>query len=204
MIAFGSTQDSRAIMIMASAPPGRRGPSRHRFRGEFRALGGLPIRTTTQTEDTLVIKRLREQLTGRTSPVRLEERPVVPPDIPAELHRLKHRLPSLIGSMVATADGLVLTHDLDSVEPGGLAALTAAALGVAARLTETTGAGPFHELLTRGQHGYVATYAAGSAFVLTLVAGPDTNVGLLHFEARQAAERIAQHARAAVRGPRQP
>lgn len=64
-----------------------------------------------------------------------------------------------------------------------MAALTAAALGVAQRLTESTGQGGFRELLVRGDDGYVATYAAGGSAVLTLLAEPRINVGRLHLEA---------------------
>lgn len=42
----------------------------------------------------------------------------------------------------------------------------------------------------RGEHGYVATYAAGGSCVLTLLAHPDVNVGRLHLEARRSAQRI--------------
>ncbi|GAA1961303.1 roadblock/LC7 domain-containing protein [Kitasatospora viridis] len=123
----------------------------------------------------------------------------VTPDILGELMELRARLPQLSGGLVATIDGLVIAHDTDGVEPEGVAALTAAALGVGARLAEATGQGNFLELLTRGEHGYIATYAAGAFTVLTLFAGPDVNVGLLHFEARRAGTRIAQYTDAALR-----
>jgi predicted regulator of Ras-like GTPase activity (Roadblock/LC7/MglB family) len=61
---------------------------------------------------------------------------------------------------------------------------------VGARLTDATGQGAFRELLARGEHGYVATYAAGGTAILTVVAGPDTNVGRLHLEARRSSGRI--------------
>ena len=73
-----------------------------------------------------------------------------------------------------------------------MAALTAAALGVAVRLTDGTGQGAFRELLLRGELGYVATYAAGSSAVLTLLAEPRINVGRLHLEARRSSARIGE------------
>ncbi|MEU9101014.1 roadblock/LC7 domain-containing protein [Streptomyces sp. NPDC048361] len=110
-------------------------------------------------------------------------------EVLAELHRLRVRLPQLNGAMAASVDGLVLAQDsTDEAEP--LAALTAAALGVAQRLTDTAGQGAFRELLLRGDDGYVATYAAGSSAVLTLLAQPRINVGRLHLEARRAGARI--------------
>ncbi|MCK7626341.1 roadblock/LC7 domain-containing protein [Streptomyces sp. RS10V-4] len=109
----------------------------------------------------------------------------------AELRALRDHVRQLHGGMVASADGMVIAHDLPDIEPDGLAALTAAAIGVATRLTDATGQGGFEESLTRGSRGYVAAYAAGNRAVLTAVAGPDTNVGRLHLQARRTAARIA-------------
>ncbi|MGW7051752.1 roadblock/LC7 domain-containing protein [Streptomyces sp. NPDC054887] len=120
------------------------------------------------------------------------------PEVLDELRRLKARIPQLSGALAASVDGLVLAQDTTTVEPEGIAALTAAALGVAVRLTDATGQGVFRELLVRGDDGYVATYAAGTSAVLTLLAEPRVNVGRLHLEARRASVRIGalvDHAR---------
>ncbi|MFJ8936980.1 roadblock/LC7 domain-containing protein [Streptomyces sp. NPDC102365] len=115
-----------------------------------------------------------------------------------ELHRLRARVPQLTGALAASVDGLVLAQDTPGVEPEGLAALTAAALGVALRVADATGRGDFRELLVRGEHGYVATYAAGPSAVLTLLAGDRTNVGRLHLEGRRSGTRIGELVEAAV------
>ncbi|UUU33397.1 roadblock/LC7 domain-containing protein [Streptomyces sp. CA-210063] len=109
-----------------------------------------------------------------------------------ELHRLRARVPQLTGALAASVDGLVLAHDTPGVEPEGLAALTAAALGVAVRMTDAAGRGELRELLLRGDHGYVATYAAGDSAVLTLLAQDRVNVGRLHLEGRRAGSRIGE------------
>lgn len=114
-----------------------------------------------------------------------------PPEVLAELQELRVRVPHLTGSLVASTDGLVIAHLLPGAEPDGVAALTAAALGVGARLTDAVGHGGFRELLVGGEFGYVATYAAGSSSVLTLLAAADANVGRLNLEARRACPRIA-------------
>ncbi|MET7456020.1 roadblock/LC7 domain-containing protein [Streptomyces sp. NPDC005574] len=108
-----------------------------------------------------------------------------------ELRRLRTRMPQLTGSLAASADGLVLAQDMPGVEPDGLAALTAAALGIAHRMADTARRGEFCELLMRGAQGYVATYAAGSSAVLTLLADGRANVGRLHLEGRRSGARIA-------------
>ncbi|MGW0766484.1 roadblock/LC7 domain-containing protein [Streptomyces sp. NPDC002676] len=109
-----------------------------------------------------------------------------------ELRRLRTRVPQLTGALAAGVDGLVVAHDTPGVDPEGLAALTAAALGVAVRMADDTGNGGFRELLVRGEHGYVATYAAGRTAVLTLLAQDRANVGRLHLEGRRAGARIGE------------
>ncbi|WP_030617529.1 roadblock/LC7 domain-containing protein [Streptomyces sclerotialus] len=113
-------------------------------------------------------------------------------DALGELIRLRARVPQLTGALAASTDGLVLAHDTAGAEAESVAALTAAALGVALRLAEATGQGDFRELLIRGEEGYVATYAAGSSAVLTLLAEPRINVGRLHLEARRSSARIGE------------
>ncbi|WP_055490240.1 roadblock/LC7 domain-containing protein [Streptomyces sp. TP-A0356] len=114
------------------------------------------------------------------------------PEVLAELRRLRARIPQLTGALAASVDGLVLAQDAPGVEPEGVAALTAAALGVSLRMTDATGQGGFRELLVRGVHGYVATYAAGRSAVLTLLAQDRVNVGRLHLEGRRASSRIGE------------
>ncbi|WP_189532388.1 roadblock/LC7 domain-containing protein [Streptomyces roseolilacinus] len=123
------------------------------------------------------------------------------PYVLGELRRLRARVPQLTGALAASVDGLVLAQDTGEVEPEGVAALTAAALGVAVRLSDATGRGGFRELLVRGEHGYVATYAAGGAAVLTLLAEPRVNVGRLHLEGRRSGARIAELVDGALERP---
>ncbi|MGX4691779.1 roadblock/LC7 domain-containing protein [Streptomyces sp. JNUCC 63] len=125
------------------------------------------------------------------------------PEILDELRRLRARVPQLTGALAASVDGLVLAHDTPGVEPESVAALTAAALGVAVRMADVTGQGDLRELLVRGAYGYVATYAAGSTAVLTLLAQDRVNVGRLHLEGRRAGARIGElvDAEAAAKAP---
>ncbi|MFD9500288.1 roadblock/LC7 domain-containing protein [Streptomyces sp. NPDC060035] len=121
-----------------------------------------------------------------------------------ELQRLRARVPLLAGALAASTDGLVLAQDTPGVEAEGVAALTAAALGVAIRMTDATGRGGFRELLVRGESGYIATYAAGSCAVLTLLAEDRINVGRLHLEGRRAGARIGEVVDAAAAAPDRP
>ncbi|WP_406005242.1 roadblock/LC7 domain-containing protein [Streptomyces sp. NBC_00637] len=108
-----------------------------------------------------------------------------------ELRRLRTRVPELTGALAAGADGLVLAEDMPDVQPEGLAALTAAALGVGRRMVDLAARGEFRELLVRGAGGYLATYAAGPTAVLTLLADDRTPIGRLHLEGRRSGARIA-------------
>ncbi|MFF8316313.1 roadblock/LC7 domain-containing protein [Streptomyces bobili] len=108
-----------------------------------------------------------------------------------ELHRLRTRMPRLTGALAASVDGLVLAQDTPGVQPEGLAALTAAALGVGHRMVDLTASGEFCELLVRTAGGYVATYAAGPSAILTLLADDRANVGRLHLEGRRSGAHIA-------------
>ncbi|MEU6406077.1 roadblock/LC7 domain-containing protein [Streptomyces sp. NPDC046985] len=124
------------------------------------------------------------------------------PEILEELRRLRARVPQLTGALAASVDGLVLAQDTPGVEPEGVAALTATALGVAVRMADATGQGELRELLVRGVHGYVAVYAAGRTAVLTLLAQDRVNVGRLHLEGRRAGARVGElvDAETAARG----
>ncbi|MEH0548779.1 roadblock/LC7 domain-containing protein [Streptomyces sp. B21-105] len=113
-------------------------------------------------------------------------------EVANELLRLRARMPQLTGALAAGADGLVLAQDMPDVQPEGLAALTAAALGVGRRMVDLAARGDFRELLVRGADGYLATYAAGPTAVLTLLADDRVDVGRLHMEGRRCGARIAE------------
>ncbi|GAA2069877.1 hypothetical protein GCM10009801_20110 [Streptomyces albiaxialis] len=120
-------------------------------------------------------------------------------EVREELGRLRTHVPQLAGALVATVDGLVLAEDTapsagdaPPPEPESLAALTAAALSVAFQMNEAAGRGAFRELLIHGERGYVATYAAGTSAVLTLLADDRLNVGRLHLEGRRCAARVGE------------
>jgi predicted regulator of Ras-like GTPase activity (Roadblock/LC7/MglB family) len=132
----------------------------------------------------------------------------MPPEAEAEVReelvRLRARTTEVTAVVAASVDGLVLAADPPLRDAESIAALTAAALGVGLRLADTTGRGAFRELLVRGADGYVATYAAGSTCVLTVLAGPRVNVGRLHMEARRAGARVADLIHSAATGPEDP
>ncbi|RFS86740.1 hypothetical protein D0T12_00095 [Actinomadura spongiicola] len=133
------------------------------------------------------VKRWIERLTKVTERAAAEPVPVV-----TELRTLRARVPQLTGSLVASADGLLIAHDLPApVEPSGMAAVTATGLSLAHRIAHTAHGGAFHEVVIRGVDGYVVIYAAGPVASLTVLAAPTVNVGRLHLESRPTARAIA-------------
>lgn len=111
-------------------------------------------------------------------------------EVLVEIRALRDRLRHTSGIVVAGVDGLLIAHDSQDVEPESVAALAAAHLGLCQRLSHCVAHGDLQETVTRGQTGYVATFAAGHNAVLMILAGPDLNVGRLHLEARPVATRV--------------
>ncbi|GHJ45241.1 hypothetical protein Cs7R123_25830 [Catellatospora sp. TT07R-123] len=109
-----------------------------------------------------------------------------------ELRELRLRVPHVTGVLVASVDGMLIAQDTPGIEPEVFAAMSAAQLGLGQQLVATLRTGDFRETVTAATHGYVATFAAGPAALLTVVAGPELNVARLHHEARPVAARIGQ------------
>jgi len=108
-----------------------------------------------------------------------------------ELRSLRESVVGIHGSMVATSDGLLVTHDIPDMEPTRIAAIVAATLGLASQATLTTGRGGFREAVARGSGGYLVVYAAGRNAVVAVMGGNELNVAMLHYEMRDMLGRIA-------------
>lgn len=147
-----------------------------------------------------VRKKLLGEWIGRLTKVAMSE-PEANAAVQAELAALRARIPQLIGSLVASGDGLLVAHDLPSgVEAATLAAITASQLALSYRLVTTALGGDFHEVVVGGAAGHVVIYAAGWT-ALTVLAGPEITLGRIHLEARPTAHAIADHLAVAVQNP---
>jgi predicted regulator of Ras-like GTPase activity (Roadblock/LC7/MglB family) len=109
-----------------------------------------------------------------------------------EIRELRHRLPHVVGVLVASIDGLLIAQDARNIEPDTMAAMSAAQLGLGQQIVAAATSGDFRETVTTGTDGYVAIFAAGSTALLSVIAGPELNVGRLHHEARPVAARIGE------------
>ena len=108
------------------------------------------------------------------------------------IKELRQAVPELRGAMVASTDGLSLASDLSETEAARTAAMAATALGLGKRIAQTSSLGGLEEVVVRGQEGYLVVYSAGEKGVLAVAAPMGANLGLIHLEARGAAQRIAQ------------
>jgi len=119
-----------------------------------------------------------------------------------ELRQIRSNVPGVRGSIIATADGLLVAHDVQDMEPTQVAALVAATHAVAVRASLSTQCGQLKEVITRGSDGYLAVYSAGPTAIIAVLGVSDLNVAMLNFQARKMIDRIAEHAAALSRKPR--
>ncbi|GLY01553.1 MULTISPECIES: roadblock/LC7 domain-containing protein [Actinoplanes] len=116
----------------------------------------------------------------------------VDPAVLEELGRLRSRVPELSGSVLATADGLVVAHDSHGLEPDTLAALAAAHLALARRFAHAVSHGDLRESVVECDGGYITSYTAGLNGLLTLVTSGDANLAMVHLEARRSVRRLVK------------
>jgi predicted regulator of Ras-like GTPase activity (Roadblock/LC7/MglB family) len=114
--------------------------------------------------------------------------------VQAELRLIRNNVAGVQGSLVATNDGFLVAHDIPDIEPTAVAALAAATRSLSGRTTQSTGRGEFREAISRGNNGYLVVYAAGRSTLLAVVGTTDLNIGMLHYQTRDIAERIATYA----------
>jgi uncharacterized protein len=132
----------------------------------------------------------------------MRNEPALTGPIDVELRLIRDSVPGVRGSITATSDGLLVTHDMHGLEPTEIAALVAATHAVAVRASLSTQCGQLKEVITRGSDGYLAVYAAGDAAIVAVLGTSDLNVAMLNLQARRVIERIAKHSAGLSRGPR--
>ncbi|MFD1935803.1 MULTISPECIES: roadblock/LC7 domain-containing protein [Nonomuraea] len=108
-----------------------------------------------------------------------------------EMVLLRERTPDVSGSIACSVDGLTIASDLTGGNVEQTAALSAALLALSKRMAILAGKGALEETLISGTAGFAAFYAAGPTIVLTVLADPGTNLGLLRLEGRKTAASVA-------------
>lgn len=100
--------------------------------------------------------------------------------------------PDIEAAAVVSSDGLPMASALPPhVEEDRLAAMSAAILTLGERAAMGLGKGGLQQVFVEGGDGYVVLMAAGANAVLVAVTSQGAKVGLLLFEMRRAAARVA-------------
>jgi uncharacterized protein len=105
--------------------------------------------------------------------------------------------PDVEGAAIVSPDGFPIASALPGhVEEDRLAAMSAALLILGERSASELGKGNLAQIFVEGPYGHVVIMAAGESAVLVAVTAKSAKVGLVIFEMRQVARRVA-----AVMGP---
>jgi predicted regulator of Ras-like GTPase activity (Roadblock/LC7/MglB family) len=105
------------------------------------------------------------------------------------LVNLSQSLFDVQGVLLASSDGLALSHNLPSnVDPTRIAAMAATAIGLGKRISATLTLGTYDESIVKANDGALYLYSAGQAAVLAVMAGAGANTGLINLESRRAAK----------------
>ncbi len=109
------------------------------------------------------------------------------------LSDLENAVPGQVeGTVIASGDGFVITDTLRGEGAAEeVAAMVATTMGVSTRMTDTLDAGEVQETSISGEDRSIFLYRAGGEGVLGVVATGDANVGMIHLQAREAAQEIA-------------
>ena len=105
------------------------------------------------------------------------------------LVNLSQSLFDVQGVLLASSDGLALSHNLPAtVDPSRIAAMAATAIGLGKRISTTLTLGTYDESIIKANEGALYLYSAGQSAVLAVMAGAGANTGLINLESRRAAK----------------
>ena len=112
------------------------------------------------------------------------------------LDQLVQGVPGVVGALVASVDGFALAsnvpNDLPSTDAAGLAAMTAAALGVSNRLVGAVGREPAGEVTLRSPSGHVVVCRIANVAALTVLTDASVDVELLRVVSCEVTDGIEQ------------
>ena len=111
--------------------------------------------------------------------------------INAALEEIRGRVDRVSGLLVATRDGLVLCSDTQDIEEGSVAAMAAAAIGLATQFTRQAKVGAPRAAMFEGSSGHVGVFPVEGS-ILVVFGEPDITMGLFNVAARQALSLLQQ------------
>lgn len=110
-----------------------------------------------------------------------------------ELENLHGAVPDLKGVLLASTEGLPIAHSLtNGADPNRVAAMATAACSLGRKISDSFGAGELGEVAVQAEDGALFVYTAGARAILAVLSPRGANAGLIHLEARQAAQHIAE------------
>ena len=98
-----------------------------------------------------------------------------------------------VSSGIANHESKIADLDGDgSITGEQLGALTAAIYKVGSKGVKALKRGPLEELYLRGAHGTIHLYVVGQKAILSVLARPEANMGMVHIESREQCKRVEQ------------
>jgi predicted regulator of Ras-like GTPase activity (Roadblock/LC7/MglB family) len=110
----------------------------------------------------------------------------------AELAAIRAHVDRVSGLLIATRDGLVLCGDTSGVENDSVAAMAAAAVGLATQFTAQARVGEPRAAMFEGVVGYVCVFPVESPLLLVVFGERDLTMGLFTIAAKQALALVQQ------------
>jgi len=99
--------------------------------------------------------------------------------------------PDIEGSVVVSADGLVMASALPAdVDEDRIAAMSAALLALGERSAKELGRGALEDVFVKGEHGYIVLMGAGHDAVLGALCREEAKLGMIFLDMRRTAKEI--------------
>jgi len=109
------------------------------------------------------------------------------------LNDLNGSTTDIVASAVLSTDGLMMASRLPGdMDEDRVGAMSAAMLSLGERISNELMTGELEQVLIKGDLGYVLMTHAGSEAVVTVIAKPETRLGLMFLDIRRAAQSIAK------------
>jgi hypothetical protein len=107
------------------------------------------------------------------------------------LKDLEAATPDIEGSVVVSADGLVMASALPAdIDEDRVAAMAAALLALGERSATELGRGAMQDVFVKGERGYVVLMGAGRDAVLGALCREDAKLGMIFLDMRRAAKEV--------------
>lgn len=111
-------------------------------------------------------------------------------EIDEVLKALESAIPSVIGTIVASGDGFVVTDTLSGTDAEEVAAMVATTTSVSERMSSILSAGGVSETSIKGEERSIFLYRASEQAILAVIAEGEANIGMIHLRARETAKAI--------------